>query len=130
MVGAVVIVAVFFPLLVWDVVDIDGEFFIVDLTVEILFQFPHLCLALLAVLKFCMNMFMSSSMSIVAMSKTSSLGDCGMNTTSSSSSGCGCGCGGVRGELAVAARNGNGSGSGRVFSYPNPTRGSGLVPVY
>ena len=52
-----------------------------------------------------MNMFMSSSMSVVVMSKTLSLGDCGMNTTSLSSSGCrcGCGCGGVRGELAVAA---------------------------
>ena len=39
----------------------------------------------------------------MAMSKTSSLGDCGMNTMLSSSSGCGCGCGGVHGELAVAA---------------------------
>ena len=45
---------------------------------------------------------MSSSMSVVAMSKTSSLGDCGMNMTSSGC-GCGCGCGGVRGELAVVA---------------------------
>ena len=35
------------------------------------------------------------------MSKTSSLGDCGMNMSSLSSSGCGCGR--VRGELAVAA---------------------------
>ena len=37
----------------------------------------------------------------MAMSKTSSLGDCGMNTTSLGC-GCGCGCRGLRGELAVA----------------------------
>ena len=51
-VRVVVIVAVFFPLFVWDVVDIDGEFLIVDPTVKIRFQFPHLHLALLAVLEF------------------------------------------------------------------------------
>ena len=47
-----VIVAVFFPLLVRDVVDIDGEFLIVDPTVEILLQFPHLRLTLLTVLEY------------------------------------------------------------------------------
>ena len=41
-----------FPIVGSGVVDINNEFLIVDLTVEILLQFPHLCLALLAVLEF------------------------------------------------------------------------------